>query len=167
MKICIDGHTCENGGAITPSSMLSMVRLGSIYHGASWDILVTHILGTLTVTLIEIIHMLWLLPFSKWIEIFRITDQTHVVISVIICSIWCLLPIQSVQGWNYESEIYFKQLSVFVVNTSRFFRHSWPITGLVTRFIRRVSSKWCRNCLLFRSTWVYLRLLVGFMLLDL
>ena len=38
--------------------MLSMIRLGSIYHGASWDILVTDIiLGTLTVTLIERIHI--------------------------------------------------------------------------------------------------------------
>jgi hypothetical protein len=37
--------------------MLSMIRLGSICHGASCDILVPDIiLGTLTVTLIDIIH---------------------------------------------------------------------------------------------------------------
>lgn len=50
-------YTCEIGGAINPPSMLSMIRLGSICHGASCDILVPDIiLGTLTVTLIDIIH---------------------------------------------------------------------------------------------------------------
>ena len=43
-----------------------------------------------------------------------------------------------------------------VVNTSRVFPHSWLITGFVTR-ITRLCDRSNRNCLHFRSTWVYPR----------
>jgi hypothetical protein len=45
----------------------------------------------------------------------------------------------SIQRRKYESEIYFKQFSVYVVNTSWSLPHSLLITRFVTRFTRRVS----------------------------
>jgi hypothetical protein len=47
-----------------------------------------------------------------------------------------------------------------VVSISRSFPYSWPITGFETKFTRRVP-------LVEQSTWVHLRFLVGFVLLDL
>jgi hypothetical protein len=50
-----------------------------------------------------------------------------------------------------------------VVSTSRSFPHSWLITGFVTRLTRRLSLVE-QELLPFRSPWVHLHLLVGFVL---
>ena len=49
---------------------------------------------------------------------------------------------------------------LFVVNTSWSFRHSWLITGFVTRLTRRVPLAE-QELLPFRRTWVHPRILVG------
>jgi hypothetical protein len=53
-----------------------------------------------------------------------------------------------------------------VESTSRSLPHSWLITGFVTRLARRVSLVE-QELLPFRSTWVHLQFLVGFVLFDL
>ena len=133
---------CEVCGAVKTPAKPPRAPLGKMTVGAVMDRLSTDILGPLPETprgnkyiLVATDH------FTKWVEIFAVTDQTaattaRVILNEVIARFGCPYDILSDQGRNYESQLFQDLCKLLEIRKTRTTTANHRCNGQTERFNR-------------------------------
>lgn len=116
--------------------------LGSMQVGAPMDRLCTDLLGPLPLTPRNNRYILLVTDqFTKWVEIFPVSDQTastcaHKILTEVISRYGCPIDLHSDQGRNYESDLFKALCNMLEIRKTRTAPRNPKCNGQVERFNR-------------------------------